>query len=456
MTHQDRSAEAETFLVAHPEIEFFELLVPDQLGIPRGKRVNRDGLVSAYRQGMNLPGSLFALDVTGSNVDASGLVWEEGDADRVCFPVAGTLVPVPWAPRPTGQVLMTMFEHDGRPFFADPRQVLAGVLARFSALGLKPVIAMEFEFYLLDRSRGPRGEPILARVPRTGRPQSQNQVYSLDDLKDFDTVLHAMEEACRAQDIPSDTATAEYAPGQFEINLHHIDDALKAADYGIMFKNAIKGVADQHGFEATFMAKPFLEHAGNGLHVHLSVLDSEGRNIFQGDDPLGSPALKHAIGGLSATMNDFMAVFAPNANSYRRFQAGSYAPLAPSWGRNNRTVSLRIPASSLEATRVEHRVGGSDANPYLVAAAVLAGVHYGLANKIDPGPPTEGNAYDKHRPSLSDYWELALEVFSRSEVARTYFGESFRHVFTACRMQELKSFEAIITPLEWEWYLRLS
>ena len=178
-------------------------------------------------------------------------------------------------------------------------------------------------------------------------------------------VLGDIQDACRAQGVPADAATAEYAAGQYEINLRHVDDAMRAADHAIMLKHAIKGVAARHRIAATFMAKPFGTQTGSGMHLHMSLLDRDGRNLFAGTDAAGSDLLRWAIGGMGATLADFTAIFAPNANSFRRLQPGAYAPLAATWGYNNRTVALRVPAGSIAATRVEHRSAGADAHPLI-------------------------------------------------------------------------------------------
>ena len=208
----------------------------------------------------------------------------------------------------------------------------------------------------------------------------------MQELDEYSAVLGAIAAAAREQELPVGTVLAEYGPGQFEVNLHHVDDALLACDHAIRLKRLVKGVALQHGMEATFMPKPYRDHAGSGAHLHVSLLDAQGRNIFAADDPAGSEQLRHAIGGLAATMNDAMAICAPTANSYRRFQPEAYVPLNPSWSVNNRGVAFRVPHGPPASRRVEHRIAGADANPYLLAAIVLAGMHLGLDAQARPGP----------------------------------------------------------------------
>jgi glutamine synthetase len=238
--------------------------------------------------------------------------------------------------------------------------------------------------------------------------------------------------------------------------LHHSADALCACDEAIRFKRLVRGVATRHGMEATFMAKPYAEAAGSGAHLHVSLIDSTGRNVFASEDAAGNETLHHAIGGLARTMADAMLIFAPTINSYRRYRAEAYVPLNPTWAVNNRGVALRIPLSNAENRRVEHRVAGADANPYLLTAAVLAGIHYGLTARLDPGPPLTGNAYRNSRPTLPTNWPEAALAFERSDFVREYFGASFQQLFVTTRRGELQAFETQISPLEYEWYVTTS
>jgi glutamine synthetase len=229
--------------------------------------------------------------------------------------------------------------------------------------------------------------------------------------------------AAAEQGLPAETLMSEYSPGQFEITLHHRADALRAVDEAVMFKRVLRGVAQKHGLIACFMAKPFTQRAGSGLHVHVSLADEAGRNLFASDDPAGTSLLRHAIGGMKAVMAESMAVFAPNANSYRRFVSKSYAPIAPIWGINNRSVSLRVPAGPAASRHVEHRIAGADANLYLAVATVLAAATHGIDGKLDPGPPIEGNGYAEPGDAvLPGSWRRALMLAERSPFLREALG----------------------------------
>jgi len=429
-----------------------ELFVIDTNGIPRGKRIPAAELEDARKGAVRLIGSIFALDSHGENVDAVGLAMATGDGDRRLVPTDGRLLPLAWERVPTAALAMRMVEDDGTPFFADPRNVLQAVLARFEPLGLTPVVACELEFYLTDRARDAAGGPQPPKAPLTGRAEPVTATYSLDDLQAFAPFLDAVAATCRSWDVPASSALSEYAPGQFEINLHHVADAVAAADHAALLKRAVRGHARALGMDATFLAKPYAERAGSGLHIHVSLVDRAGRNVFAGRGEAAAEPLRHALGGLMATLDEGTAIFAPNPNSYRRLQRGSYAPVMPSWGFDNRTVALRVVGEGA-ARRIEHRQAGADANPYLVMAAVLAGIHHGLTGRIDPGPPAAGNAYEDGRTPLPQRLGDALPRFAAGAVLREHLGADFHRLYHLLRRGELERFERENIAHEHAWYL---
>jgi len=445
--------QARAWLAQHPQVRYVDLLLPDQMGIPRGKRVTIAELEGIHRHGLLLPASMFALDVLGGTVQSTGLGFDEGDADRPCLPLPGSLAPVPWLGEQVAQMQVAMYDHDRSPFFGDPRHVLEQVLGRYTRHGLTPVMAVELEFYFVDRERTAEGHAQPPRQPLSGRREHKTQINSMAELDEYSAVLTAIDEAAHAQDLPAGTVLAEYGPGQFEVNLHHVSDALLACDHAIRLKRLVKGVALAHGLDATFMPKPYRDHAGSGTHLHVSLVDAQGHNIFAAEDPHGSPALRHAIGGLVATINDTIAVCAPTANSYRRFQPEAYVPLNPSWSVNNRGVAFRVPAGPPEGRRVEHRVAGADANPYLLAAMVLGGMLHGIENRLDPGPVLAGNAYRDTTPTIPLSWPEAMAAFERSEFARSCLGERFARLYALTRRGEMQDFNSYVSSLEFSWYL---
>ena len=455
MDEKVHSNEAHAFLARHPATELVDAFVSDLSGVLRGKRLRRHEVDKLFGEGLQLPGTTYLLDVTGFSVDPGGRGFSDGDPDHVACPIPGTLVPVPWAERPTAQVLLWQFEQDGAPFVADPRQVLARVVDRFAAEGLRPVCAVELEFYLVDRVRAAGGAPQLPITTRTGRRGRDVQVYGMAEIDDFGGLFAEIADVCDAQHVPAGTASTEFAPGQYEINLAHGDDPLAAAYHGVLLQRIIKSAARRHGVEATFMSQPFAGQAGSGLHLHISMLDRDGRNIFDAQGrPEGSAALRRAVGGMAATMDEAMAIFAPNANAYRRIAPGAYAPNAPTWAVNNRTVAIRVPGGAADSRRVEHRLAGADANIYLALAAVLAGIHHGLNEDLDPGPPIIGNAYQQAGPSLPSHWRAALDAFAAAKVLPEYLGAEYCRLYHATKTGEMGRFYGEVPPIEFEWYLR--
>ena len=451
----DRS-EAMAFLDANPQIAFVEVMFTGMSGVPRGKRIRRHELLPVYDNGRFLPVSILVADITGQDCFDTGLVWEEGDSDRAARPAPGTLVRSPWLGDDVAQVMLSIHERDGRVSDLDPRAVLAGVIARFTAVGLRPVVACELEYYLVDAvDRDETGAPRIGRLG--GRVPTLHGTYGLTELADADAFLRDLWGAADIQGVPVEGAISEYAPGQMELTLKHCNDALRAADEAVMYKRLVKGVARTHGMDATFMAKPFAATAGSGMHLHVSIEDVEGRNIFASDSPEGSAALRHAVGGMRATLGDAFAIFAPNANSYRRFKANSFAPVSPTWGVDNRTVSLRVPAGTPSSRHVEHRVCGADANPYLALAALLAGVHHGMTQQIDPGPPVVGDGYAAAAETgirLPSNWFSAVDTFAASPVMADYLGTRFQRMFTSVKRTEQERFFESVSPLDYDWYLR--
>ncbi|ALZ84648.1 glutamine synthetase [Pseudomonas oryzihabitans] len=445
--------EARDFLAAHPEVRSIELILIDANGVPRGKLLHRDELLAIYEQGRPLPSSILALTLQGEDVEATGLIWEVADVDCWTYPLPGSLTLQPWRSTPTGQVQVSMHPTQGLPATpADPRHALVRVIERLQADGYQPVMAVELEFYLLDRARDAQGRPQPAVQMNGVRPGSP-QVYGVYELEQLQPFLDDLYAACEVQGLPVRTAISEYAPGQLELTLLHRVDALQAIDEGIRYKRLVKGVANRHGLQACFMAKPFGDQAGSGLHLHVSLADAEGNSLYASEDPHGTPLLRHSIGGMLHRMLDSLAIFCPNANSYRRFQANSYAPLAKSWGVNNRSVSLRVPGGPASSRHIEHRICGADANPYLAAAAILAAIHEGIRDGRDPGPAIVGNGYEQATDFLPTDWLTALQALERSAWIKEALGDRFIEVYLAIKRAEYRQFMAEVGEQDWRWYL---
>ena len=454
---QTQNKELSLFLESHPSLESLELLVPDMNGIIRGKRITVDEADTLYENGLNFPAATHLLDSSGNVIDDLVLGTDDGDPDFTARPVENSLVMVPWLDNPTAQAIITLVDRNNEPYASESRNILKKTVAILNEQGLYPTVAVELEFYLIHDPDALSISPRYGPVPGTRLLQAGPQVYSLEDLRELDPFFNQLQANCKLQEIPVGTTISEFSTGQFEVNLHHVDDPLLAADHAILLRRAVRETAKSFGLGATFMAKPFMETAGSGMHIHISLQDSDGNNLFNADenDATGfNTNLQYAVGGLAETMAEGMAIFCPNANSYRRFQPGFFAPITPNWGPNHRNLSIRIPLSDNKNIRIEHRASGADANPYLVMACVLAGIHYGLINKITPPAMiAEGEVIDPEI-TLPVKWDKALDAFEKATVLNEYLGSEYSDLFLRSRRCEMDRFTSQISNKDFEWYLR--
>jgi glutamine synthetase len=452
------SRELASFLKNYPDTGTMELLIPDMHGILRGKRIRKPDFGKVCADGLYFCAGATMLTVLGETVPGMPYTEGDGDPDLPAWLVPGSIAPVPWAKKATGQALFRLSYDNGEPFFGDPRSILEHALKPFQKRGIRIVMATELEFYLLlDVSRRPTAH--APTVPGMDRPQPGAQVFHPDDLWEIEAFINEVYEYCDAQNIPADAAISEYAQGQFEINLRHIDNPVLACDHALLLKRVIKATARKHGMVACFMAKPFADSSGSGLHIHMSMYDKAGKNYFsKGQDNLARPPfsnrLRHAVGGLLRLMPESTALFAPNMNSYRRLRADTFAPVEPNWGLNHRVVAVRVPQSDSSNLRFEHRVAGADANPFLVTAAILAGVDYGWRNKIEPPTMIEQGARVTPKQKIPNRWDHALDKFARSTVLPAYLGEDYYKTFLINRRAECAQFHNEVSLLDYEWYLR--
>ncbi|WP_415183124.1 glutamine synthetase family protein [Phaeovulum sp.] len=438
------------WLKDHPEVRTIRVAAADLNGVARGKRIPARFASKVFTEGTRFPFSVMNLDIWGEDIEDSPLVFESGDEDGVLMPTERGFMPMPWLDAPTALLPIWMFHMDGRPYNGDPRQALAIVINRFKAKGLTPVVATELEFFLIDDSGA---KPRVPPSPRSGKRRTGGETLSLRALDAFDSFFTALYDACEEMDIPADTAISEAGPGQFEINLMHQGDALKAADDTWLFKMLVKGVARRHGFAASFMAKPYDLWSGSGMHTHFSILDQNGDNIFNDGTAVGSDALRHAVAGCLSALPGSTLIFAPHKNSYDRLVPNAHAPTGIGWAYENRTAALRIPASGPVARRIEHRVAGGDVNPYLMIAALLGAALNGLEDKVAAPPPIVGNAYELALPQLPETWEAAIETFAACPQIKRIFTQEIIENFLMTKRQELHYMAELSDEEQSELYL---
>ncbi len=439
--------------IADRKIDEVECLVPDMAGIARGKILPAAKFVkSARAHALRLPESVFIQTVTGEYAeDEDEEVLGPQDHDVYLQPDAETLSVVPWYKEPTAQVINDCYYADDRPVEIASRYVLQRVLALYDARGWKPVVAPELEFFLVQVNTDP-DLPLLPPIGKSGRAETGRQSYGIDAVNEFDPIFEDVYDFCEAQEIDIDTLTHESGSAQMEINFNH-GDPLKLADQSFMFKRTVRHAAMRHQVYATFMAKPLANEPGSSMHIHQSVLDKRtGRNLFADQSGRDSALFRSFVAGLQRYLPMVMPLLAPNVNSYRRLQPHADAPINVHWGVDNRTVGLRVPRSGGAARRIENRVAGADANPYLAIAASLACGYLGVVEKLKPTKQIEGSAYLlKH--SLPRTLYDALARFAGCRAIRPILGERFVRAVIGVKRTELEAYQRVISSWEREHLL---
>jgi glutamine synthetase len=436
-------------LVADHCIHEVECVIPDITGIARGKILPKDLFLQAGE--MRLPKSVLLNTVNGQQPDNGPFVGDT-DPDMVCRPDAATFRVVPWAAEPVAVVIHDCYDWDGMPVQLSPRAVLRKIIDLYTARGWRAVVAPEMEFYLVARQQNPH-EPLQPPIGRTGKPEAGRQSYSIDAVNDFDPFFMELSRFCEVHRLGVETLIHEAGAGQMEINFSH-GDPLELADRVFLFKRTVRETALRHGIFATFMAKPMEAEPGSAMHIHQSIVDTEGRNIFSRDDGTASPHFFHFIAGLQHYVPQVMPMFAPYVNSYRRLAPYMSAPTNVHWGYDNRTCGIRIPNSAAAARRVENRVPGVDVNPYLAIAATLASGYLGLCEKRMPADATEGSAWTQEN-ELPRHLEDAIEALRGCVPIRELFGEKFIDAFCAVKALEFGTYNRVISSWEREHLLLL-
>ena len=437
----------ETFIKDH-RITEVECLVPDLSGIARGKILPADKFLRILRdRGLRMPEAIFVQTVTGDFPDDEDVTSPE-NSDIYMIPDEATIRMVPWHKEPTAQVISDCVYADGGAVDISPRFVLQRILELYAAKGWKPIVAPELEFFLVQINTDP-DYPLVPPVGRTGRTESGRQAYGIDAVNEFDPIFEDVYDYCEAQEIDIDTLTHEAGAAQIEINFNH-GDALSLADQVFLFKRTVREAAVRHQIYATFMAKPMQDQPGSAMHIHQSIVDLKtGTNLFASDDNTDTDLFRGHIAGLQKFLPAVMPLLAPNVNSYRRLIAGTDAPINVHWGRDNRTVGLRVPLSAPDNRRVENRVAGADANPYLALAASLACGYLGMTLNLRPEDPVRGSAHG--RPfTLPRHQSDALEKFNACDPLKEILGAKFIAAVTHVKLAEYQAYQRVISSWERE------
>ena len=423
-----------------------ECLVPDMNGVLRGKVVPAAKLVQSARDGsLRLPSSIFALTVTGEYADAED---EEAhqDPDMVLRPDPATLCVAPGFKTPTAYVFADALHRDGSSWASSPREVLKGVVGLYAARGWRPVVAPELEFYLTALNPDP-DLPLTPPAGRSGRAETSPQPYGLEAITEYEDLIEMIYEYAETAEVNVDTMIHESGTAQLEINFLH-GDPVRLADQVLVFKRIVRQVALQHGVYATFMAKPMEHQPGSAMHLHVSVVDAvSGGNLFADADGADSAMFRHFAGGLQHFLPEVIPLLAPNVNSFRRMRPGHSAPINVQWGYDNRSCGLRVPISDQPNRRVENRIPGADASPYLAIAATLICGYIGIDQTVEPSGQTSGNAYHEPR-TLPRTLEEALERFKACQPVREFLGANFFRAFVRIKEAELEAFQGVISSWE--------
>lgn len=422
----------------------------DLNGQMRGKRLPGSYGAKLESGSVRMPLSSLNVDLWGADIEGSPLVFETGDADGVLLPTDRGAVPMPWLASASALVPMWMQHENGTPFAGDPRHALAAVNARYEAKGWQVMAGTELEFTLVD-DRG----TALAHPPHplNGRALAGEAILSVRHIDAFDAFFTDLYAGAEAMGIPAQAAISESGIGQFEIDLIH-QPLMRAADDAWLFKTLVKGIARKHGLAATFMAKPFNDDAGNGFHVHVSVVDGDGNNVFNDGGPDGTDTLRHAIGGCLAAMPASTLIFAPHLNSFTRLVPGAHAPTSAAWAYENRTAAIRVPGGAPVARRFEHRTSGGDVNPYLMLAIIAGAALEGIEAQMTPSPPITGNAYETEGlPHLAATLSEAIKLFEADPLIARILPAQLIDNMCQTKRQEIARFESIPPEIHWQTYL---
>ena len=440
----------EDWLTQH-QISEVECIVPDCNGVARGKILPSKRFVSSLKEdALRVPESIFLQTVTGDMIDSD--VISDIELDVILVPDFGTLRLVPWYEEPTAQIICDAYYKNGQPVEFAPRQVLKRVLDHYAVKGWKPVTAPEVEFYLVKPNIDP-DYPLEPPIGRNGRSETSRQPYGIDAVNEFDPLFEDVYDYCEIQEIEVDTLTHESGAAQVEINFNH-GDSLALADQAFMFKRTVRQAALRHNIYATFMARPYDHEPGSAMHIHVSVVDeADGHNIFMSPKGRETALFRGFIGGMQRYMAPVMPLLAPNVNSYKRLVKDLAAPVNSHWGRENRTVGIRVPDAKPSNYRIENRLPGADANPYLAMAGTLACGYIGMTKRIKPAPEMKKVAYGSARQSLPRHILDALGKLRQCTPLKEVLGPDFVALYLEVKRAEHTAYQQVISAWEREHLL---
>lgn len=399
-------------------LDYIQAGIFDLNGQLRGKRLPASSLTKILSSGFNIPYSVQNLDITGADITDSRFVFETGDQDGCAVWTGHPGMPIGHLSQPSMLFLMSLHHHDGSPFAGCPRAALKAAVDGAAEQGFFFTCGFEVEFTLLSAD----GSPFA----------SSTDILSLLALDSLDSFFSQFLEACSGAGIIFESVQSEASPGQFEIVMPPDKDIVGAADRLMLIRHMLSSYAAAHGMTASMKAKPVPDGAGNGMHVHISLSDEQGANLFaQQDEVLGS-----AVAGLLDILQEATLIFAPTPNAFDRLTPYSHAPISICWGMDNRTAAVRVPASEPSARRIELRVAGMDANPYLVLLVSIQAMLRGIDGKCQPPAPIEGNSYNLSLPVIPASFDEALALFSASETMKQMMPDVLHEMFVSCKQQD--------------------
>ena len=420
-------------------IDVIRVSYSDMIGTDRGRDVLLEELATAMGHGLAFCRAIYHTSPRGDVVPVQGGL-ESGLPDIKARPDLATLTDLPWEPG-AAWVLADVFAEGGEPAGEGPRHVARQVSARLAEIGLQAVIGPELEFFICEP------DPTCDRGWKRYADEPGN-VYVVGRKGDPKGILLTMLRYLRNAQLQVTAANHEFSGGQFEINLNH-SELVDAADRAFRMKSGVQEIARHEGMLATFMAKPFNDEGGSGFHLHLSLVDESGSNVFGTDDGLSEIGLS-AIAGVLAHAPALAAVLNPTINSYKRFGPDTLAPWLIDWGMDNRSAMVRIPPERGQSSRMEVRLGDATANPYLAMAAVSAAVYLGVRDKLVPPAPLEGYGYDpESAPMLPQSLPEALDALEADTELREVLGDFFVNSFITYKRNEVERFSRHIT--DWEF-----